>query len=129
MQDLSRLVSSKYNKNYHEKCLCQYCLQGCTTEEVLKNHWKNASYTGCKEFSSQKLMTRRVVTKSNLQNQNANYVYLLLSTRILKGFYVSKIRVSHSHGNLSPPNTSITYHVGAAFAWNAVTGNTLNHPK
>ena len=94
-----------------------------------KTIWKDTSYTGRKESSSQKLMTRRGVTKSNLQKQNTNYVYLLLSTQILKAFYVNKTRVSHRHRNLSPPNTSITYHLGAASTWNVLMGHTLNHPK
>ena len=38
VKDLSRLVSSQYNNNYHKKYFCQYCLHGCTIEEVLKNH-------------------------------------------------------------------------------------------
>ena len=38
MKDLSRLVSFQYNNNYHKKYFCQYCLHGCTSEEVLKNH-------------------------------------------------------------------------------------------
>ena len=37
VRDLSRLVSSEYD-NYHKKYFCQYCLHGCTSEEVLKNH-------------------------------------------------------------------------------------------
>ena len=37
-KDLSRLVSSQYNNSYHKKYFCQYCLHGCTSEEVLKNH-------------------------------------------------------------------------------------------
>ena len=37
VQDLSRLVSGQYNINYHKKYFCQYCLHGCTSEEVLKN--------------------------------------------------------------------------------------------
>ena len=96
---------------------------------IEKNIWKDASYTGHKESSSQNLTTRRGTAKSNSQKQNANYVYLLSSMRISKVLYVNKTRVSLPHRSPSPPNISITYHVGAASTWNAVMGNTLNHPK
>ena len=114
VKDLSTLVSSQYNNNYHKIYFCQYCLHGCTIEEVLKNHWEDASYMEQKESSSQKLTTRRGLTKSSLQKQNTNYVYLLSSTRISKLFYVNKTRVSHCHQNCSPPNTSIMYLVDTA---------------
>ena len=77
----------------------------------------------CKESSSQRLTARRGVTKSNLQKQNTSYVFLLTSMRISEAFYVNKAHVSHPH-DPSKPNTSITYHVGAAFTWNAVMDNT-----
>ena len=86
--------------------------------------WKNASYIGPKELSSQKLTTKRGQSKSNSQKQNTNSVHLLS-----KAFYINKTSVSHRHQNPLPPNTCITYHVGAASTWNAVMGNTLNHPK
>ena len=38
VKDLSRMVSSQYNNNYHKKYFYHYCLHGCTSEEVLKNH-------------------------------------------------------------------------------------------
>ena len=38
MKDLSKLVSRQYNNNYHKKYFCQYCLHGCISEEVSKNH-------------------------------------------------------------------------------------------
>ena len=67
----------------------------CMTTQV-KRYWKtirkDASYMGRQESSSKKLTTRRGVKKSN-----NNYVYLLLSTRILKAFYVNKTRGSHRH--------------------------------
>ena len=96
----------------------------CTAAPVKrywKTIWKDASNTGRK-----KVTTRRDVTKSNLQKQNTN---LFSSTQILKAFYVNKTPLSHRHQNLSPPNTSITYHVGAASTSNAVMWNILNHPK
>ena len=64
----------------------------------VKRYWKtirkDASYMGRQESSSKKLTTRRVVKKSN-----NNYVYLLLSIRISKAFYVNKTRGSHSSSN------------------------------
>ena len=114
VQDLSRLVSRQYNNHNNKTCFCQYSLYVCTSEEVLKTIWKDASYTGHEESSSKGLMTRRGVTKSSLQKQNTNYVYLLPSMWISKVFYVNKTRVSHHHRSRPPSNTSITYHVVAA---------------
>ena len=37
-QDLIRLVSRQYNNDNHKEYFCQYCLHGCISEEVLKNH-------------------------------------------------------------------------------------------
>ena len=96
---------------------------------IEKNIWKDASCTGHKESSSQKLMTRRSATKSSLQKQNTNCVCLLSSMWISKVFYLNKTCVGHCHENPSSPNINNTYHVGAASTWNAVMGNTLNHPK
>ena len=48
-----------------------------------KTIWKDASYKEHKESSSQKLTTKRGITRSNLQKQNTNYVYLLSSMQVL----------------------------------------------
>ena len=37
-----------------------------TVKRYWRTIWKDAKYTGCKELTSQKLMTRRGITKSNL---------------------------------------------------------------
>ena len=111
VKDLSRLVMRQYNNDCHKKYFCRYCLHGCTSEEVLKTIWKDASYIGRKDSSSPKVTTKRGLAKSNLQKKNANYIYLLSSRWILKTFYVNKSRVSHHHQNPSPPNTNITYHL------------------
>ena len=94
-----------------------------------KTIWKDASYSGHKESSSHNLTTRKGMKNSSLQKRNTNYVYLMSSTPISKAFYVNKTRVSHRHRNPSPPNTSITYNIGAASTRNAVIDNTLNFPK
>ena len=96
---------------------------------IEKSIWKDASYMGHKESSSQKLTTGRGATKSKLQKPNTNYVYISSSMQISKVFYVNKTCVSHCNQNPSSSNTSITYHVGALSMWNAVIGNTFNHPK
>ena len=99
----------------------------CTAAPVKrKTIWKDASYTVHTESSSQKLKTRRGVTKLNLQKRNANYVYLLSSMGISKVLYANKTCVYHRHQNLSPSNTNITYHLGAASTWNAVMDDILN---
>ena len=99
VKEVSRLVLRQYNNDKNKKYFCQYCLHGCTSEEVLKG----ASCMGRKESSSQKLTTRRDVTKSNLQKQNTDYIYLLSSTRISKSYYVNKTRMSHRHQILHRP--------------------------
>ena len=38
VKDLSRLISGQYNNYNNKKNFCQYCLHGCTGEEVLKNN-------------------------------------------------------------------------------------------
>ena len=48
VKDLSRLVSRQYNNNYHIRYFCQYCLHGCTSEEVLKNHLERSKLHGHK---------------------------------------------------------------------------------
>ena len=37
-KDFSRLVSSQYNNRNSKQHFWQYCLHGCTNEEVLKKH-------------------------------------------------------------------------------------------
>ena len=70
---------------------------------------------------------KRYWKKTSLQKQNTNYIDLLSSTWISKAFYLNKTCLSHRHRNPSLPITSITYHVRAAFSWNAMMDNTLNH--
>ena len=129
VKDLSRLVSKQYNNHNNKNISANIVYMAALVKRYWRTIWKDASYTGLKESSTHKLTTRRGVAKSSLQKQNTNYVYILSSTRILKAFCVNKTHVSHRHQNCSPPSTSITYHVGAASTWNAVMGNTLNHPK
>ena len=108
-----------YNNNKRKKYFSWYCLYCCTSEDKLKNHLERCKLHMRKEYSSQKLTTRRGVTKSNLQKQNTNYVYLLSSTWISKAFYVNKTRVSHQH------------HIpcGSCIYVKCNMGDTVNHPK
>ena len=123
VQDLSRLVLNQYNNHKHKKIISVNIVCTAAPEKrYWKTTWKDASYTGCKESSSQKLTTERGLIKLNLQKQNTNYVCLLSSMWILT-------RVSYRHQNPSPPNISITYHVRTASSWNVLMGDTLNHPK
>ena len=50
VKDLSRLVLSQCNNNYHKKYFCQYCLHGCTSEEVLKNHLGRCKFHGAQRI-------------------------------------------------------------------------------
>ena len=38
VKDLSMQVSIQYNNHNSKLYFCQYCLHGCTSEEVMKNH-------------------------------------------------------------------------------------------
>ena len=40
VKELSRLVLRQYNNDNNKRYLCQYCLHGCVSEEVWKNHLK-----------------------------------------------------------------------------------------
>ena len=50
VKDLSRLVSREYNNDKGKKYFCQYCLCGCTSEEVLENHLGK-----CKLYRAQRI--------------------------------------------------------------------------
>ena len=64
MKDLSRLVWRQYNIHNNNKKFYQYCLHGCTSQEVLKNPiWKDESYMSHKDLSSQKLTIKRDMFK------------------------------------------------------------------
>ena len=129
VKDLSRLVSIQCNNHNSKHYFCQYCLHSWASEEVLKKHLWRCKLHGAQRTKIQKLTTRRGMTKSSLQKQNTNYVYLLSSTRISKAFYINKTRVSHRYQNPSPPNTNITYHEEATSTGNALMEDTLNHLK
>ena len=109
-------ISMTKTQNISPNIVCMAVL----VKKYWKTIWKDASYMGHKESTSQELTTRRDVTKSKLQKQNSNYVFLLWSTQISQACHVNKTPVSHYHQNPSPPNTSIKYHVGAASTWNVV---------
>ena len=135
LKDLS-IPISRWNNNHNNKktfLIIQFAWlnqwRGIEKKNKKKTTWKEASYTGHKGSSSQKMTTRRSATKSSLHKQNTNYVNFLSSIQISKVFYVNKTPVGHCHQNPSSPNTSITYHVGAASMWNAVIGITLNYSK
>ena len=113
VQGFSRLVSRQYNNHKNKTYFCQYCLHGCTSEEVLKNHLGRCRLHGAQRIKLPEADGKKGRGKvSSLQKQNTSYVYLLSSTRISKAFYVNKTRVSHR--NPSAPNTSIRYHVVGA---------------
>ena len=58
VKDLSRLVLRHYNNNYHKTYFFQYCLHGCTSEEVLKNHLEK-----CKLHGVQRIKVSEAVNK------------------------------------------------------------------
>ena len=128
MKDLSRLVWRQYNNDKNKKYFCQYCLHGCTREEVLKNDMENCKLHGAQKIKFPEAGDKKGRNKVKLQ-KTANYVYLLSSTRISKAHYVNKMHMSHLHESPSPPNANIRYHVGDASTWRAMcitaSGNIL----
>ena len=50
VKDLSRLVSSQYNNHKYKTDFCQYCLHGCTSEEVLRNHLERYKLHGAQKI-------------------------------------------------------------------------------
>ena len=50
LKDLSRLVSRQYNNHNDKKYFCQYCLHGCNSEEVLKNHLERCQLHGAQRI-------------------------------------------------------------------------------
>ena len=117
------------NNDNNKRYFCQCCLHGSTCEEVLKNHMERCKLYGAQRIKLLEAGDKKGCDKEKLKKQNSNYVYHLSSTRNSKEYYVNKTHVSHRHQNPSLPNTNITYHVGAASAWNSVVENTLNHCK
>ena len=50
VKDLSRLIAIQYNNHNGKHYLCQYCLRGCTSEEVLKNHLERCKLHGAQRI-------------------------------------------------------------------------------
>ena len=47
---LSRLVLRQYNNDNNKRYFCQYCLHGCTSEEILKNHLRRCKLHGAQRI-------------------------------------------------------------------------------
>ena len=50
MKDLNRLVLRQYNNDNNKRFFCQYCLHGCTSEKVLKNHLGRCKLNGAQRI-------------------------------------------------------------------------------
>ena len=61
VKDLSRLVLRQYNNDNNKIYFCQYCLHGCTNEEVLKNDMER-----CKLHEPQKIKLPEAGDKKGL---------------------------------------------------------------
>ena len=111
VKNLSTLMLRQYNNDNNKIYFCQYCLHGCTNEEVLKNDMERCKLHEPQRIKLPEAGDRRDLTKSSLQKRN------------------TETRISHHHQNPSPLDNNITYPVGAASTSNAVMDNTLNHSK
>ena len=109
VESLSRLVSRQYNVT-KIKYFSQYCLHGCTSEEVLKNHMERCKLHGAQIIKLPEAGNKKGCDEIKFTKTVYNYFYLLSSRRISKAYYVNKTHVNHRHQNPLPPNTSITYH-------------------
>ena len=129
VENLKRLVSSQYGNNYHKNYIFQCCFHGFTSEEVFKNNLER-----CKLHRSQRI---KVLKADNKKGRDivkfSKTVYQLHLPFVMNADFERVLRKQDSweprHQNPSPPNTSITSHMGAAFTWNAVMSKNLNHPK
>ena len=50
VKDLSRLVSIQHNNHKGKHYFCQYCLHGCTSEDVLKKHLERCKLHGAQRI-------------------------------------------------------------------------------
>ena len=50
VKDLSRLAPSQYYNHKRKTYFCQYCLYGCTSKEVLKNHLERCQLHGAQRI-------------------------------------------------------------------------------
>ena len=114
VKNLSRLVSRQNNNDNNKKSFCQYCLHGCTSEEILKNHLERRKLHGAQRIKPPEAGDKKGRDKVKFTKAEYQLRLPLSSTRISKAYYVNKTRVSHHHQNPSPLNINITHHVGAA---------------
>ena len=50
VKKLSKVISIQYNSHNGKHCFCQYCLHGCTSEEVLKNNLGRGKLRGAQKI-------------------------------------------------------------------------------
>ena len=81
VKDLSRLVSRQYNNHKIKTYFCQYCLHGCTDEEVLKNHLGRCKIHGAQiikfsEADYKKGCDKVKFTKTEYQLRLTFFIYI-----------------------------------------------------
>ena len=128
VKDLSRLVSRQYNNDNNKKYFCQYCLHGCTSEEVLKNHWER-----CKLFGVQRIKLPEAGNKKRHEKVRLTKIeYQLCLPFVIYADFESVLCKQDSCDLSSSKSftTKYQHHVTcrAASTWNAVIDNTLNQP-
>ena len=96
MQDLSRLVSKQYTNHKHKTYFCQYCLHGCTSEEVLKNHLERCKLQGAQRIKL--LEAGKIKGHNKIKFTKAEY-QLRLSFVIYENF-VSVLRKQDSSSSI-----------------------------
>ena len=122
VKDLSRLVSRQYNNHKNKTYFCQYCLHGCTSEEVLEN------YLGRSKLPrTQKVKLPE--TDDDKRRDKVKFTKAEYQLRLPFVIYADFESVSCKQDSCKPsslksftPNTSITYHVGAVRHHNHLTG-------
>ena len=91
------VLNRQYNNYKAKKYFCQYCLHGCNSEEVSKNHLGRCKLHGEQRIKLPEADDKKGRDKAKFTKTNTNYVYLSSSMQILNGFYVNKTRVNHHH--------------------------------
>ena len=63
VKDLSRLILIQYNNHNDKYYFCQYCLGGCTSEKVLKNHIERCKLHGAQTIKLLKVDNKKECDK------------------------------------------------------------------
>ena len=84
--DMNRMVLRQHNNDCHKYHFCQYCLHGCTSEEVLKN------VESCKLHVAQKIKLPEADNKKGYKKKWINTVHRLRLPFVIYADFKSVLR-------------------------------------